>query len=329
MLKIKRACYWTGIVVLTLALLFGCDLLWEPPERIGGYIQLNVGDPGAKAIDVRDYDVTALSIAVYDPEDELLESIEWDAAEGPQSYSVRVHQAGSHRIEVTHIGENNGEVVEADESAEFDIMPMVITVIDITPGAIGLIRVDGEQTSGPFDLSGFWDFYWTLAGMPEVGPVLMCMEQTDSTLITDIEFTGSITGSTVVLEAWMDMGAGDPLYVRLDGTVSGAEGVYQIVGEASGDMGSGTFRMSTPSEAPLGRLDLEGEVDGVPVSLHTDYALGGGGEFEDGIRCRGIDWPVDVDDLVEAISVPFKQKNEKLDVWSWDNAVKKMEEAYE
>ena len=283
MLEMKRVFCLAGIVVLALAMLFGCDLLWEPPERIGGYIQLNVGDPGAKAIDVHEYDVTALSIAVYDPEDKLLESIEWDAVEGPKSYSVKVNQAGTHRIEVMHIGEDNGEVVEADESAEFDITPMVITVIDITPGAIGLIRVDGEQTSEPIDLSGYWDFYWTLGGLPEVGPVLFCIEQTGSTLISDIEFTGGISGSTVFLEAWMEMGEGDPLYIRLDGTVTGEDGAYQINGDASGDMGNGTFRMSTPSQAPFGRLDLDGEVYGVPVSLHTDYALGSGGETEGGI----------------------------------------------
>jgi hypothetical protein len=283
MCKTKRVWFLAGIVVLCLATLFGCDLLWEPPERSGGYIQLNIGDPRAKAINVSDYDVTALSIAVYDPEDKLLKSIDWNANEGDQSYSVKVNQSGTHRIEVTHIGENNGEVVEADESAEFDIAPMVITVIDITPGAIGLIRIDGEQSSEQFDLSGYWDFYWTLEEMPELGPVLLCMEQTDSTLTSDMEFTGSITGSTVMLEAWMEMGEGDPLYVRLDGTVSGADGVYQINGDTSGDMGTGTFRMSTPSEAPFGRLDLEGEVDGVPISLHTDYALGSGGGTEEGI----------------------------------------------
>ena len=282
MLQVKRVCCLAGIVVLALTVLFGCDLLWEPPERSGWYIQLNIGDPGAKAIGVSEYEVTALSIAVYDPEDQLLESVEWDAVDGPASYSVQVNQAGTHRIEVTHIGENNGEVVEAEESTEFDIAPMVITVIDITPGAVGLVRVDGEQPSEPIDLSGYWDYYWTLEGQPEVGPVLFCIEQTGSTLISDIEFTGSISGSTVVLEAWIDMGEGDPLYVRLDGTVTGEEGAYQIDGDVSGDMGSGTFRMSTPSEAPFGRLDLEGEVNGVPISLHTDYALGSGGGTEGG-----------------------------------------------
>jgi imidazole glycerol phosphate synthase subunit HisF len=31
---------------------------------------------------------------------------------------------------------------------------------------------------------------------------------------------------------------------------------------------------------PFGRLDLEGTVEGVPVSLHTDYALGSDGVME-------------------------------------------------
>jgi len=48
---------------------------------------------------------------VYDPDDQLLKEIDWDAAEGPVSKVVQVNQAGMHRIEITHIGENNGEVV--------------------------------------------------------------------------------------------------------------------------------------------------------------------------------------------------------------------------
>ena len=35
MFETKRVCCFAGIVVLALAVLFGCDLLWEPPERIG------------------------------------------------------------------------------------------------------------------------------------------------------------------------------------------------------------------------------------------------------------------------------------------------------
>jgi len=284
MSRIKRVLGLAGIVVLALAMLFGCArLFWDAPQQSGWYIRLNVGDPGAKAIGVGEYEVTGLAIAVYGPGNQLLGSFDWDAVDGPKSYTVQVNEAGTHRIEVTHFGENNGEVVEASETAEFDIQPMVITVIDITPGAIGVIEVEGGQPPEPIDLTGYWDFYWTLDGQPEVGPVLFCIKQTDSTLTSDLGFSGSITGSTVFLEAWVDMGEGDPLYVRFDGTVSGEEGAYEINGDASGDMGAGTFRMIFPSAAPFGRLDLEGEVDEVPISLHTDYALGGGGETEGGI----------------------------------------------
>jgi hypothetical protein len=67
MFKKRRAYYLAGIVLLALAMLSGCNLFWKPPESSGWYIQLNVGDPGAKAIGVSEYDVTALTIAVYDP----------------------------------------------------------------------------------------------------------------------------------------------------------------------------------------------------------------------------------------------------------------------
>jgi hypothetical protein len=158
MLKVKRVLGLAGILVLVLGLLFGCArLFWNDDAQSGWYIRLNIGYPGAKAIGVGEYDVTGLSIAVYDPGDQLLDAIEWDAVEGPKSYVVQVNQAGTHHIEVTHFGDNNGEVVEANESAEFNIQPTVITVIDVTPGMVGLIRVDGEVVSDPFAwLHGYW-----------------------------------------------------------------------------------------------------------------------------------------------------------------------------
>jgi hypothetical protein len=271
-----------ALVMLTLALPFGCARLsWDAPEQSAWYIQLEIGQPEARGIGVGEYPVTGLSIEVYAPGNQLLDTVSWDAQDGPTSHVIPVSQAGTYRIEVTHIGDNGGEMVQATESTNFVVQAMVITVIHITPGAIGKIDVEGGGPEEPIDLNGFWDFYWTIGGQPEMGPVLFYIEQTGSELAASMGFSGSISGSAVTLEAWIDMGYGVPLYVRLEGTVSGSDATgYEIAGSASGDMGGGTFRLIYPSAAPFGHLDLLGQVGGVPISLDTEYALGSGGETD-------------------------------------------------
>ena len=138
--------------------LFGCTLLLQDGSKEGDwYIKLNITQPAsAKAITVTEYDVTGLAIEVYDPADQLIDTIAWAAEEGLMSYLIPVSQEGLHKIEVTHIGEKDGEVVEAEESATFNIQAMVITVIDIIPGSIGVINVEpgGEV---PNYLLGTWE----------------------------------------------------------------------------------------------------------------------------------------------------------------------------
>ena len=136
-----------AVVLLIIATLFGCsqllrDGLGESGES-GWYIKLNINHPAAaKAITVTEYDVTGLAIEVYDPDGVLIEEISWQADEGQQSYLIPVSEQGQHEIVVTHISDENGELVEAEESATFNIQAMVITVIDIIPGCIGVIGVD-------------------------------------------------------------------------------------------------------------------------------------------------------------------------------------------
>ena len=141
----KRMVVLSG--VLLFVILCGCSrMFWNVDEDSGWYVKLNVGDPGARAIVVGEYEVTRLEITVQGPGIQDPVSIVWHAADGPQSYIVQVSDAGTHRIDVTHISDANGEVVQATESAEFDIEPMEITVINITPGAVGMIGVEpGER----------------------------------------------------------------------------------------------------------------------------------------------------------------------------------------
>jgi hypothetical protein len=264
MSRIKRVLGLAGIVVLALAMLFGCArLFWDAPQQSGWYIRLNVGNPGAKAIGVGEYEVTGLAIAVYDPGDQLLGSFDWDAVDGPKSYTVQVNEAGTHRIEVTHFGENNGEVVEASETAEFDIQTMVITVIDITPGAIGVIEVEGGQPSEPIDLTDYWDAYLTPTGGETAPPHLIYIKQTDS-LLNGFGVTGSVEDSIVT----MSIDDGEATFTGTVGTGDTFGGTFDWMGQ------TGTFEM-VPSNLLFGLFELSGM-----VNLNTDQGLGYQGEDE-------------------------------------------------
>ncbi len=152
-MKRVKALLLGSMALMSILLAFGCSLLGReevgPPSAGGWYIRVQVQAPGSKGITVTDFPVTGLNIQVRDPAGELLQSIDWAAAEGPQSYAVPVSQLGQYEIEVTHFGVRNGEVVQASESAAFNIQAMKITVIDIVPGCIGVIRVAPGQTVEP------------------------------------------------------------------------------------------------------------------------------------------------------------------------------------
>jgi hypothetical protein len=142
-----------SLVILSVFLVVSCRL--QVPGIPGSsqwYIKLNVAAPGGKAISVDEYPVTGLEIVVNDPDHQVLQTISWAAVEGPQSYLIPVTQAGQHEIVVTHISDNNGEPVEATESTLFNIAPMVVTVINITPGAIGMIDINGPSGVPPPEL---------------------------------------------------------------------------------------------------------------------------------------------------------------------------------
>ena len=151
MSRTRKAPLVTAFVLIIVATLFGCSLLLrDGAEQNGWYIKLNINHPtAAKAITVSEYDVTGLAIEVYDPDGVLIEEISWQVVEGQQSYLIPVSEQGQHKIVVTHISDNNGEIVEAEESALFNIQATVITVIDIIPGCIGLIDVNpgDDETS--------------------------------------------------------------------------------------------------------------------------------------------------------------------------------------
>ena len=133
MLKSRKVSLIAGVIVFALLILFGCTLQLQDGSKEGDwYINLKINNPAAsKAIIVTEYVVTGLAIEVYDPQDQLIDTIAWGAEEGLMSYLIPVSQEGQHKIEVTHIGKENEEVVEVEESVTFNIQAMVINVIEI------------------------------------------------------------------------------------------------------------------------------------------------------------------------------------------------------
>jgi hypothetical protein len=99
-----------GVLLLTLALAFGCSLLPKDDSGIGAgwYIRLQIRAPSsAKGITVSEFGVTGLNIQVRDPAGELLESIDWTPGDD-STYLVQAKQLGQHQIVVTHFGEREG-----------------------------------------------------------------------------------------------------------------------------------------------------------------------------------------------------------------------------
>jgi len=270
---IKKILTMSAFILLIMAVFIGCPmLLKDSTVKSGQYIELNIGsETAAKAITVTEYDVTKLDVEIYDPQGALIDDFSWYPGEGQQSYLIPVTGEGEHEIVVTHISDDNGTVIEAEESAFFNIEAMVITAINIIPGLIGYIEITPENGDPPelIDLTGYWDLYWGLEGAPEIGPELFYICQTGSVLECSYGFNGTISGSDITLEAWVEMEEPGLFHVIMTGTVSGGE----ITGVISGDLGPGTFYF-VDSTMPFGRFDFEGTVEGSPISLHTDYAIG-------------------------------------------------------
>jgi hypothetical protein len=286
MSRLGKWLWFSGTALLVIVMLFGCaQLFWNGSQQDGWYIQLNIGDPGSKTISVEEYDVTRVGVELFAPGESLpFYTLTWYAGDDPVSELIPVSEQGEYRIEVTHVGNDNGEPVEAKESTNFNIAATVITVINVTPGAVGAIELEpGEIVpEEPIDLTGYWDWYFTVDCPPEepscvpeeTGPIMLGIYQTDSTFVTDVEdFAGSITGSNFNMNSEM-------YATELTGTVSGSGDEIEITGIITSDfLGNGTFRIVLTA-APFGTLSAEGIVNGVDISINTEFALGSGGETD-------------------------------------------------
>ncbi len=262
------------IVLASLALLLGGALLLQTGcpqplgqrgrDQAGWQIELNVQAPiSAMAIEVGEYEVTGLLIELRDPKGELLRTIEWEATEGPRSYTIAVQQRGQYEISVTHYGEKDGRTVEATESAEFNIHAMRITVINVVPGAIGVIGVDpGESEPEQYDLTGYWDSYLLMNGDQD-GPFLFYFVQTGNTL-DGFNTTGTVEDSVVTLS----VGSDEDEAVKVVGTIENND-YFAGTADFYGELIDIEFRR-VDDQLTFGTLQLSGL-----VNFQSEKALGG------------------------------------------------------
>lgn len=125
------------------------DILGDEDNTDNGaqkFLELNVEHdaPTSRLITVNEYPVTSLRIVVNDPAGDILQVINWAPTDGSRSYRIPVQQQGEHSLTVTHTSTQAGARVSYDESTTFNIRSMIITVIDIIPGCVGFINIDGS-----------------------------------------------------------------------------------------------------------------------------------------------------------------------------------------
>jgi hypothetical protein len=274
-----KVLFLAGLAAAVFLAVLGCSLMVRDetgvPAGSGWYIKLRIQAPAAaKGITVSELDVTGLQILVRDPSGEVLQTIDWEVGQGGKDYVVPVKQLGEHEIEVTHYGTREGQPVQANESAAFTIRAMKITIIDIVPGCIGVIQVEGEEPPEPVDLTGYWDAILTPTGGTENPPHLIYLKQTGSSL-DGYGMAGTVEGSTVTIV----VGDGDLLAVATiapDGTINGT---------CEGFM-TGTIELRR-SELNFGTFALSGM-----IGLDTDRGLGS--KNEDSVTYR-LDFHVQAD----------------------------------
>ena len=177
---------------------------------------------------------------------------------------------------MTHDGLREGQPVQATESAAFTIRAMKITIIDIVPGCIGVIRVAGGEPPEPVDLTGYWDAILTPVGGTPSPPHLVYFKQTDSSLNGSDEITGTVEGMEVTFLV-PDFEATYVGTIGTDGAILGSIEIYGQLFEVElrrSVLDFGTFALS-----------------GI-VSLDTDRGLGS--KNEDRVTYR-LDFHVQAD----------------------------------
>ena len=159
--KIDRSSFLTALCVILagafiFGMFFGCSLIPDNQQEetlLQETLRIKLDSPvTAQGISQEEYIVTRVDIGVRAASSGgIIASFTWVPNDGDQTYDVPVPGAGDYVIEVTHTGENNGDEVEAFESATVSIVPSIISVVTIIPGQICVIKVEGA-----IDVSGSW-----------------------------------------------------------------------------------------------------------------------------------------------------------------------------
>ena len=119
--KEKEMKHWTkrffviGFAALITIALAGCPYGTNVSTW---YLKLSINPfANAKSITATTFSVVRLSIDVMDPEGAVIETVDWGDGDGPQDFVIPVTSQGDYELIVTHIGEQNGDVVEVVEKA--------------------------------------------------------------------------------------------------------------------------------------------------------------------------------------------------------------------
>ncbi len=130
------------IITLILSLfLISCSnqILPEEVVDIKKSLKLQISTDSERAIEVQEYRVTKLEIEITGTYDK---SITWEPTDDKE-INIQL-SVGSYEILIKHISEKDGITFIFEETSSFQIRPSVITVIKITPGAVGFIEIDTE-----------------------------------------------------------------------------------------------------------------------------------------------------------------------------------------
>ena len=269
-----------AVLAAAALLVLGC----QPFANIGGkphpggqhYIKLAINVPErGRTISVTDYEVTRLSIEVRDPDNEVVDTIPWEPSEGDVTHMIPVDKTGEYAITVTHYGEQNGQTVEASETATFTIGAMLITVIEVVPGNIATINVVGGTTNATSTLSG--KLVDSGTGAPLAGGTVdfaghSATSGTDGSYSLDLgQSTGTVTGTLCVHATGFVTNLFEGISVDANATARWVLQRIDNTGLPGHDVNLHIYELqsnpSTPTEIP----------DGTPifVSLFNENGAGG------------------------------------------------------
>ena len=263
------------LTVLGLIMLTTCSLL--PGDLEDGIIAIKVGVPhDSRALEVKEYDVESLDIAIYGPDGELLtdHQFHWTPP-GSETYWVKGIGEGQYRVVVTHNGVNGDENLSLVEEDVFNVAVMKITTISIIPGLLSMVEVEGPEE---IDVTGYWTATWisdAFGGEEEpLTPLYIYMLQDGSNVLMPFGWSGTLIGNILTFGGDLDdMGlfegtaTVDGDFISGDFTLTGEDeyGVPFVI--------DGLQTMVPTPEEYFGSLEITGTVslynDGLPLETYT------------------------------------------------------------